>query len=215
MQQAHGLSRKRSALRQVLHLLRGCLEPGSAFCAASDGGVSPAPGLHVAHLSPGALQCLLQRFAAAGERMRRCETASLLLLSYHLGAVCFIADPEVLAVWISSLQLNAVRSRLFISRQYTHTHTCMILALTYLHGPFRLQELCERPAAALAPPGAQPPALAPTPAAFAAAMRCELRGVDARLAEAARTGAGSAGGRASLLGLEASTRVCASPSSPM
>ena len=98
-----GLARKRSALRQVLHLLRGCMEPGSAFCAAPDGGVSPAPGLHVAHLSPGALQRLLQRFAAAGESMRRCKTASLLLLSQDLGAVCFSADSDVLAMWVSSL----------------------------------------------------------------------------------------------------------------
>lgn len=81
MQQAHGHARKRSARRQVLHLLRGCTQPGSAFCAAPDGSVSPAPGLHVAHLSPGALQRLLQRFAAAGATMRRCGTASLPLLS--------------------------------------------------------------------------------------------------------------------------------------
>ena len=111
--------------------------------------------------------------------------------------------------------MRYVRDYLYQDNTHTRTHTCMILALTYLHGLFRLQELCERPAAALAPPGAQPPALAPTPAAFAATMRCELRDVDARLAEAARTGADSAGGRASLLGLEASTRVCGSPSSMM
>lgn len=95
-----------------------------------------------------------------------------------------------------------------IKRIHIYIYIYMILALTHLHGPFRLQEMCERPAAALAPPGTQPPAVAPTPAAFAAALRCELRDVDARLADLARAGADSAGGQASLLGLEASTRVC-------
>lgn len=87
-----GHARKRSALRQVMHLLRGCTEPGSAFCAAPDGGVSPAPGLHVAHLSPGALQRPLQRFAAAGATMERCETASIILYSITLGALRSSAD---------------------------------------------------------------------------------------------------------------------------
>lgn len=59
----------------------------------------------------------------------------------------------------------------------------------------------------------QPPVLAPTPAAFAAALRCELREVDAQLAEVAGACADCASGQASLLGLEASTRVCGSPSS--
>ena len=74
-------------------------------------------------------------------------------------------------------------------------------------GPHRLQELCERPALALMAPGTRPPVLAPTPAAFLAALRCELRDVDAQLAEVARAHAGEAGGQASLLGLEASTRA--------
>ncbi|KAK9840835.1 hypothetical protein WJX81_007958 [Elliptochloris bilobata] len=62
---------------QVLHLLRGCSEPGSAFRSGPDGCLGAAPGVHVPHLSPGALLRLLQRFAAAGATTRRLREIEL------------------------------------------------------------------------------------------------------------------------------------------
>jgi hypothetical protein len=57
---------------QVLHLLRGSTEPGSAFVQGVDGCARATHGVHVPHLSPGALRALLDRFTAAGATARRC-----------------------------------------------------------------------------------------------------------------------------------------------
>ena len=62
---------------QVLHLLRGSAAPGSAFVQGADGCARAAHGVHVPHLSPGALRALLDRFTAAGATARRCTLAPL------------------------------------------------------------------------------------------------------------------------------------------
>ena len=63
---------------QVLHMLGGSSSPGRAFLFNSDqDAYTPAQGVHVPHLSPGALYALLQGFTHCATIAHRCCCARL------------------------------------------------------------------------------------------------------------------------------------------
>ena len=69
---------------QVLHMLRGCPSPGSAFrLDARSDAFEVKPGVHVPHLSPACLCNVLLTWARTGTTAYRSERVNLLFPVHH------------------------------------------------------------------------------------------------------------------------------------